>query len=71
MDVAKFKPGEKMVVDTGKLVDTIITLASFKRESAKEENVLQDPHRYPPNKPCFTIILILFKSFHAKLEKYV
>lgn len=62
METIANRASGKIIVNTGSLVDTLIKLAAFKRESneSKEENGVK-------NTSSFTIILILFKSFNKKL----
>lgn len=66
MEAAKQKPGEEITVNTGLLVDTLIKLASFKRQVNSENEKANEGTR-----PSFTLILILFKSFKDKLLKYL
>lgn len=58
-------------------MDTLIKLASFKREAPNPDGVLTGTQLEPQSpsshvqRPSFTIILILFKSFKDKLKRYI
>lgn len=66
-----------ILINSGNLVDTLIKLASFKREAPVPEGAPKgtSAEESKPGlqlqRPSFTIILILFKSFKEKLKKYL
>lgn len=73
MEASKSKPGEEFTVNTGLLVDTLIKLASFKRQVNQETGPasIEKDKANEGSRPSFTLILILFKSFKDKLQKYL